>query len=305
MVSMVKFSCGATSSWDERDSGFPMNAILGAENPLFCHALIKVYATTDYLIPTGSEAAVQSSGLAWLIIPHDVGLTEGSFIYNSWRIFLLICSVPSFMVAVLLFFLPESPKFLLSRGDHDLALEIFRNIYHSNTGKPRETYPVKQLLIDGKEQEKKEIGAEVMVVTGKLRDTFNDIMDNSKQIFIPPILRFTIISITINLTFHIGYYGLMMWFPELFNRFNKYSTVHPGKAASVCEVTNFVVNMGGQADSLDCSDKIESSVFLESLITVAAAIPSNIIAVLGMDRLGRKFFLVYSSPMASLVLTDS
>nr|CAD7617201.1 unnamed protein product [Timema genevievae] len=108
------------------------------------------------------------------------------------------------MVAVLLFFLPESPKFLLSRGDHDLALEIFRNIYHSNTGKPRETYPVKQLLIDGKEQEKKEIGAEVMVVTGKLRDTFNDIMDNSKQIFIPPILRFTIISITINLTFHIG-----------------------------------------------------------------------------------------------------
>nr|CAD7589353.1 unnamed protein product [Timema genevievae] len=87
----------------------------------------------------------------------------------------------------------------------------------------------------------------------------------------------------------------MMWFPELFNRFNKYSTVHPGKAASVCEVTNFVVNMGGQADSLDCSDKIESSVFLESLITVAAAIPSNIIAVLGMDRLGRKFFLVFST----------
>lgn len=40
-----------------------------------------------------------------------------------------------------------------------------------------------------------------------------------------------------------------------------------------------------------CSDKIESGVFLESFITVAAAIPSNIFAVIGMDTLGRKFFL--------------
>jgi hypothetical protein len=30
---------------------------------------------------------------------------------------------------------------------------------------------------------------------------------------------------------------------------------------------------------------------MESLITVAAAFPSNILAVLFMDRLGRKFFL--------------
>lgn len=83
----------------------------------------------------------------------------------------------------------------------------------------------------------------------------------------------------------------MMWFPELFNRFDEYARHHPGQSASVCQVTDFVVGHGSQQDGGVCSDKIESAVFMESLITVAAAIPSNIVAVLGMDRLGRKFFL--------------
>lgn len=82
-----------------------------------------------------------------------------------------------------------------------------------------------------------------------------------------------------------------MWFPELFNRFDEYARVHPGESASVCKVTEFVVQQGSQQHGGTCSDKIGSAVFMESLITVAAALPSNIIAVLGMDRLGRKFFL--------------
>ena len=88
-----------------------------------------------------------------------------------------------------------------------------------------------------------------------------------------------------------SYYGLMMWFPEMFNRFDEYSRNHPGVEASICEVTKYVVSQGSHSSSGMCSDEIHSSVFMESLITVAAAIPSNIFAVLGMDRLGRKFFL--------------
>lgn len=56
-------------------------------------------------------------------------------------------------------------------------------------------------------------------------------------------------------------------------------------------MTEFVVKTGSHSHVDLCSDKIESGVFLESFITVAAAIPSNIFAVLGMDTLGRKFFL--------------
>jgi hypothetical protein len=39
---------------------------------------------------------------------------------------------------------------------------------------------------------------------GKCRNMMSDIADNSKQLFVSPILKFTLISITINFTFHIG-----------------------------------------------------------------------------------------------------
>ncbi|XP_053988051.1 synaptic vesicle glycoprotein 2B [Hylaeus volcanicus] len=237
------------------------------------------------------------AGLAWTIIPNDIGIVSEAFTYNSWRIFLLICAAPSFIVAGLLLLLPESPKYLLSCGKYEEALDIFRGIYAINTGKPRDSYTVKELILDDFQvPEPAKIGVE----KNKCKTMLSDIVYNSKQLFISPILRFTIISIIINFTFHIGYYGLMMWFPELFNRFDEFHRDHPGEVASICQVTDYVVQKGSQNVETLCSDKIGASVFLESLITVASAIPANIVAVLGMDRLGRKFFLVFSTLSSGL-----
>lgn len=143
------------------------------------------------------------AGLAWLIIPAKIDISTQSFHYNSWRIFLLICAVPSFVVAALLFLLPESPKFLLSKGRNDEAMEIFRKIYHINTGNSKDDYPVKHLIID--ENISKEIEAMKPSILDKCKNIVTDVMSNSKQLFVTPILRFTLISITINFTFHIGY----------------------------------------------------------------------------------------------------
>lgn len=239
------------------------------------------------------------AGLAWLIIPTNIGFHTASFTFNSWRIFLMVCSIPSFIVAGLLLYLPESPKFLLSQGKIEEALAIFRGIYVTNTGKSADLYPVKELLID--EKLRNELEEVKKPIKNKYKRMLWDIMDNSRQLFMSPIVKFTMISITINLTFHIGYYGLMMWFPELFNRFDEYTRAHPDvDEASVCQVTNYVVSLGSHSDTGVCSASIPSTVFLESLITVAAALPANVIAVLGMDKLGRKFFLVFSTMSAGV-----
>ncbi|KAL0270663.1 UNVERIFIED_CONTAM: hypothetical protein PYX00_008001 [Menopon gallinae] len=234
--------------------------------------------------------------LAWLVIPSRIGYYSSDFLYNSWRIFLLICALPSFLVGVFLIFFPESPKFLLMRCKNDEALRVFRHIYSSNTGKHPESYPVADLLLTNVDEGKilKDEDASYVKVM------LSDILENSKQLFRSPILRFTLISITINFTFHIGYYGLLMWFPELFNRFDEYNRIHPDQEASVCKVTEFVITSGSHSHEDLCDDSIESAVFMDSFITVAAAIPSNILAVLGMDHVGRKFFLVFSTFSAGL-----
>lgn len=158
------------------------------------------------------------------MIPSRIGYYSSDFLYNSWRIFLLICALPSFLVGVFLIFFPESPKFLLMRCQNDEALRVFRHIYSSNTGKQPESYPVslkKKNLKSGPSRSPTKSFLRFQVVDlllskvdgGKIlkaeeasyvKMMLSDIVENSKQLFRTPILRFTLISITINFTFHIG-----------------------------------------------------------------------------------------------------
>ncbi|KAG5683092.1 hypothetical protein PVAND_012395 [Polypedilum vanderplanki] len=65
--------------------------------------------------------------------------------YSAWRIFILISSVPNIISAILMiFFIPESPKFTYAQGDEIGTLNILKRIYICNTG--REDYAVKSLI---------------------------------------------------------------------------------------------------------------------------------------------------------------
>lgn len=63
----------------------------------------------------------------------------------------------------------------------------------------------------------------------------------SKQLFSSSFLRYTIIMVVINFTIQFGYYGLWLWFPELFNKLNLYYSANPNATVSVCEVIDLQV----------------------------------------------------------------
>lgn len=56
-----------------------------------------------------------SAGLAWLVIPRTwAHFSVGSLDFQSWRLFVVLCSVPSLTSALLFrLLMPESPKFLM------------------------------------------------------------------------------------------------------------------------------------------------------------------------------------------------
>lgn len=64
------------------------------------------------------------ASMAWLIIPTNIGIETEEFVYNSWRVFLLICALPSFIVGILLLYLPESPKVKINLKDKIKFLKI-------------------------------------------------------------------------------------------------------------------------------------------------------------------------------------
>lgn len=62
---------------------------------------------------------------------------------HTWQIFLAVCSIPPCLLAgISVAFLPESPKFLMSRGKNEKAMNVFKQIYSLNTGKDPNSYPV-------------------------------------------------------------------------------------------------------------------------------------------------------------------
>lgn len=93
-----------------------------------------------------------------------------------------------------------------------------------------------------------------------------------------------------------SYYTLMIWFPELFYRFEEYEQLHPGETASVCDVSQVVAMPNSTLVDPFCSNEpIKTEVFLHTLIIGLACIPTSFWLPLCVRRLGTKFFLGKSS----------
>ena len=108
-----------------------------------------------------------------------------------------------------------------------------------------------------------------------------------------------------NSNFHIyyRYYGLWLWFPELFNKLNEYYKVYPDDSKTVCEILNFEPPENNSVivvpDDEFCKNPVpDSEVFINSLYISLAAAPGNLWSIVHMDKLGRKFFFgKYFSPV--------
>lgn len=81
------------------------------------------YQDSDALHPhnvgENTESPMQTvsllAGLAWLVIPKTwTHFSLGFVDFQSWRLFVVLCSIPSLSSAFIIkLFMPESPKFLM------------------------------------------------------------------------------------------------------------------------------------------------------------------------------------------------
>lgn len=84
----------------------------------------------------------RTTALGFIILPMDWHVDIFGQDYTSWRIYLLICSIPPVVGLVTATMLPESPKYLMAIGRSDAALKLLRKMYCMNTRQPADTFPV-------------------------------------------------------------------------------------------------------------------------------------------------------------------
>lgn len=74
------------------------------------------------------------SPIAILIIPMDWAFSLYFIDFKPWRLFLLCTASMNLLNSILLFFIPESPKFLLAMNRKDEAIDVLKRVYAFNTG---------------------------------------------------------------------------------------------------------------------------------------------------------------------------
>ena len=74
---------------------------------------------------------------------------------------------------------------------------------------------------------------------------------------------------------------MFLWFPELFNRIEKYG----GSPCSVGPVNSTTPN------NTECVYDTSSKIYYESFLTASSNLPGNIFTILMIDKIGRKIML--------------
>ncbi|XP_060709635.1 synaptic vesicle glycoprotein 2B isoform X1 [Hemiscyllium ocellatum] len=237
---------------------------------------------------------ILAAGLAWLVIPRaSMSFQLGSIHFQSWRLFVLLCSVPSLTSALIYAMgMPESPKYLMQAGREVDALQVFQRMFYWNhRGKARffsmlmtlqdsEVLPrVQRLAIPPLERsnartyESRTIWFKQQMIKG---------LDPIRKIFDQKLCTTSIVLSSIFFSISFGYYGLWMWFPELLKRIE----IGGGSACS----SNWSSSSEGSVENVTCYP-VKTVVYKEGFIIAAANLPGNIFTILLMDLLGGKFLL--------------
>ncbi|NXA36156.1 SV2B protein, partial [Eudromia elegans] len=192
-----------------------------------------------------------ASAMAWSIIPHyGWGFSMGTkYHFHSWRVFVLVCSLPCIASLVALKFMPESPRFLLEIGKHDEAWMILKQVHDTNMrakGEPERVFTVSYIKTPKQVDE----FIEIQSSTGtwyqrwlvRFTTTFKQVWDNVLYCLTAQYRMNTLILAVVWFTMALSYYGLIVWFPDMIRYFQEEAYESRVKIFEEEEVSHFTFN---------------------------------------------------------------
>ncbi|XP_023940992.1 synaptic vesicle glycoprotein 2A-like [Bicyclus anynana] len=203
--------------------------------------------------------------------------------YRPWRLLMQILCIPGLLGIIGILLLEESPKFLLSKGLEDKALDVLKKMYHSNTGLDYDNYPVRTLHL-----EKSDLKTSSSSSDSILRHMWNQ----TAPLFKPPLLKNSLMLYFILLCAYMTSTGFTMWVPTMSNAyFNGEDTT--GK--TFCEVltASIRVTSSKYANSTskitrDCDDVIRPLTLYAVIIYSGLCGTLNLLLTFIVGPLGKK-----------------
>lgn len=226
--------------------------------------------------------------IAWSILPHNMDFTIVNLNFHSWNVFLAISGLPAFLSGLIFLFFPESPKFLMTCGENEKALAVFKKVYRLNTGLPEDTYPIKKLIEETKLTENNKHGGQITAQRTKaqaLREGFQQI----KPLFYRPYLTRILLSCGIVFSVHLSLNMLRLWLPQIFQLMTDYELAHNGSSASLCVMLTAETSTNGTTEECvvnnDNSTVYKNSAIVGFTSACGCMLVGSIIRLVGKKKL--------------------
>ncbi|XP_070536428.1 synaptic vesicle glycoprotein 2C-like [Ptychodera flava] len=199
-------------------------------------------ANVTWLLFLWTCGGVYVSLIGWGIIPRtEISFTlSPEFTVHSWRIFVLLGSLPCLVAIAMLFCMEESPRYLLEVGRHDEAMEILKKVYKINHG-GRDDFSVTEIRVPTRPQEFADIDKDDSAVKRffvKLAFKIRQGWVNFTELLEPPFVGITSILLVCWFCTSFGYYGLTLWFPEYIKRLETLQYLTAIETTENCSVSD-------------------------------------------------------------------
>lgn len=175
--------------------------------------------------------------VAWFVINQDwqfdVPLID--ITYKPWRLFLIVCGVPGFLAALILIFLPESPKFVLGQGKKHEAYVILQKMNRWNNPKGKEL----ELFEIYEEAESIENRRRILDCEETRFPLLTTVWIQTAPLFKPPYLGSTVLVCTIQFLIYATGNGFYMFFAHILNTMaSKLHSFNTDQRIMMCDVIN-------------------------------------------------------------------
>lgn len=250
-------------------------------------------------------------GLAWSIFPQDWKFYLGSYVVNTWQIFLAVCAIPSWVSCIIVFFLPESPKFLMSKGKNHEALEVFRNVFAINHMKSADEYPIKKLIREDLPEEVNE-KPDITTVEGSIqrphlermqsqapeRPFWVSLIDDIKKmriLFHKEYLGRSMHAYAMQFCMLMGLNTIRLWLPQLFTIIAEYeeNVQTSDSSANLCAMISHGVNKTevNTQNIENCEVHFSPAAYMNNVIVSLVGIVGYFLAGTIVNVLGEKLMM--------------
>lgn len=269
VLSILKFLSSAAVS----GSSALALALIGECTPAIRRSTMLLLTTSALLSSTG-VMAILSIPILPMKFSYYIPILNIHF--NSWRLLNVIFSLPCALNAIGSMCCYESPKYLLSVGEDEKALEILQGIFKHNSGKSADFYQVESIVLDEDNANKKAKGF------------WEVLAEQTLPLFKPPLLKSTLLLGFMFILVFICINSFLVWLPFMVDAFM--SSVEKGYSGmTMCEMIRVARNETDleETNSTCSMNRVAMTMVFGICIVLAVlnVVASGVISIIGKRRL--------------------